>query len=138
MSKVDTDAATDTSNSTAPQVDIIFVDNRGKNNDTENPIMEAVALTGEVMSEQSSMLSNLAYSNVISSNDLSTKNLVSNQDAQNKLRLLILSKAVNQIQNNQPLQARSAMDMLTNNELAQTVTDLKAIVTTFADKKTES
>ncbi|MBS0587216.1 MAG: R body protein [Proteobacteria bacterium] len=84
------------------------------------------------------MLSNLAYSNVISSNDLSTKNLVSNQDAQNKLRLLILSKAVNQIQNNQPLQARSAMDMLTNNELAQTVTDLKAIVTTFADKKTES
>jgi len=138
MSKVDTDAATDTSNSTAPQVDIIFVDNRGKNNDTENPIMEAVALTGEVMSEQSSMLSNLAYSNVISSNDLSTKNLVFNQDAQNKLRLLILSKAVNQIQNNQPLQARSAMDMLTNNELAQTVTDLKAIVTTFADKKTES
>lgn len=135
MSKVDTDAATDTSNSTAPEVDIIFVDNRGKNDPTKGSIMEAVALTGVVMSEQPSMLSNLAYSNILSSNDLSAKSLVSNQNAQNKLRLSILSKAVNQIQNSQPLQARSAMDMLTNNELAQTVADLKAIATAFTNKK---
>lgn len=138
MSKVDTDAATDTSHSTAPQVDIIFVDNRGKNDSNKNPIKEAVALTGVVMSEQPSMLSNLAYSNILSSSDLSAKNLVSNQDAQNKLRFSILSNAVNKIQNSQPLQARSAVDMLTHNELAQTVADLKAIAMAFADKKAEN
>ena len=116
------------------EIDITIIDNSDKNSAT----VEAIALTGLAIAEQPSMLSNLAYSNTLSSNDLGVKGQVSNQNAQNKLSISILSNAVNQVQNNLPLQARSAVDVLTNNELAKTVADLKAVMAAFADKKTGS
>lgn len=124
------------------EINITIVDNSDKpiaeNDDKSSTTTEAIALTGLVIAEQPSMLSNLVYSNTLSSNDLGTKGQVFNQNAQNKLRIAILSNAINQVQNNLPLQARSAVDVLTNNELAQTITDFKAAMAAFADKKARS
>jgi hypothetical protein len=126
---------------TAPeQANITITDNRDQTGGggIDDSIIGAVAISGMAIAGQPSMLSNLAYANILSSNDLGAKNQVSNQDAQNKLRISILSRAVNRVQNLQPLQARSAVDVLTNNELAQTITDLKATMAAFAGKRREA
>ena len=86
--------------------------------------------------EQPAMLSNLAYSNTVSNTNLSHQNAVSNQQAMNELGISILGKIVNKVSDLGPLEARSAVDVLTNNELAQTITDLKASVQAFKVKTT--
>ncbi|MBV6812419.1 R body protein [Xanthomonas axonopodis pv. passiflorae] len=77
------------------------------------------------------MLSNLAYSNVLASNNLGQQNAVSNQQAVTELGIPVVAKATNSLSNIGPLEARSAVDVLTSNELAQTITDLKATVSAF-------
>ncbi|URX64742.1 R body protein [Luteibacter anthropi] len=77
------------------------------------------------------MLSNLAYSNTVASTNLSQQNAVANQQAMNELGISIVAKASNTISNLGPLEARSAVDILTNNELAQTIADLKATLQAF-------
>ena len=84
--------------------------------------------------EQPAMLSNLAYSNTIANTNLSQQNAVANQQAMNELGISIVGKTVNTVSNLGPLEARSAVDILTNNELAQTIADLKATVQAFAGK----
>lgn len=84
--------------------------------------------------EQPAMLSNLAYSNTITNTNLSQQNAVANQQAMNELGISIVGKTVNAVSNLGPLEARSAVDILTNNELAQTIADLKATVQAFAGK----
>lgn len=81
--------------------------------------------------EQPAMLSNLAYSNTITNTNLSQQNAVSNQQAMNELGISIVGKTVNTVANLGPLEARSAVDVLTNNELAQTIADLKATLQAF-------
>jgi hypothetical protein len=96
-------------------------------------IVTAVA-TGNLkaISEQPAMLSNLAYSNVVSTNNLGQQNAVSNQQAGNQLGVPLVAKATNTIANLNPMVSRSAVDVLTNNELAQTIADLKSAVEAFA------
>lgn len=89
----------------------------------------------KAISEQPAMLSNLAYSNAVSTNNLGQQNAVSNQQAGNQLGVPLVAKAVNTISNLGPMAARSAVDVLTNNELAQTIADLKAAVDAFAGPK---
>lgn len=113
------------------EVDITIVDNTGKT----DVLLEAVASTGIVVAEQAAMLTNLAYSNAVTSRDIGGKAQLANQDAQNKLRISILANAVNRVQDNHALQARSAVDVLTNNELAQAIADLKATLAAFSGKK---
>lgn len=84
--------------------------------------------------EQPAMLSNLAYSNVVQTTNLSHQNAVANQQAMNELGIAIVGKTVNKVSNLGPLEARSAVDILTNNELAQTIADLKATVQAFLPK----
>ncbi|MCH6257816.1 RebB family R body protein [Puniceicoccaceae bacterium K14] len=84
--------------------------------------------------EQPAMLSNLAYSNTVQTTNLSHQNAVSNQQAMNELGISVVGKMVNKVSNLGPLEARSAVDVLTNNELAQTILDLKAAVQAFAAK----
>ena len=84
--------------------------------------------------EQPAMLSNLAYSNTIANTNLSQQNAVANQQAMNELGISIVGKTVNKVSDLGPLEARSAVDVLTNNELAQTIADLKATIQAFAGK----
>jgi len=84
--------------------------------------------------EQPAMLSNLAYSNTIANTNLSQQNAVANQQAMNELAITIVGKTVNKVSDLGPLEARSTVDVLTNNEVAQAVLDLKAAVQTFAAK----
>jgi hypothetical protein len=83
------------------------------------------------VAEQPAMLSNLSYSNTITNTNLSQQNAVSNQQAMNELGISILGKTVNKVSDLGPLEARSAVDILTNNELAQTIADLKATIQSF-------
>ncbi|MBB1087044.1 RebB family R body protein [Lysobacter sp. SG-8] len=86
----------------------------------------------KAISEQPAMLSNLAYSNVVSSNNIGQQNAVSNQQAGNQLGTPLVAKAVNLVSDMGPLAARSAVDVLSNNELSQTIADLKSSVQAFA------
>ncbi len=101
-------------------------------------LAETVPVSGitplKSLNEQSAMLSNLAYSNVIANTNLSQQNAVANQQAMNELGISIVGKMVNTVANLGPLEARSAVDVLTDNELAQTIADLKAAVQAFSAK----
>ncbi|CAM3473149.1 hypothetical protein [Paracidovorax anthurii] len=99
----------------------------------DEQVVSAVAIGNlKAISEQPAMLSNLAYSNVVTTNNLGQQNAVSNQRAVGELGLPLVAKATNTISNIGPLEARSAVDVLTNDELAQTIADLKAVVDAFA------
>jgi hypothetical protein len=98
-------------------------------------IVSAVAIGNlKSISEQPAMLSNLAFANTVATTNLSHQNAVANQHAMNDLGLSIVAKASNTISNLGPLEARSAVDILTNNELAQTIADMKATLQAFASK----
>jgi hypothetical protein len=106
---------------------------------TSNPsLADTVTVIGlanlKSIGEQPAMLSNLAYANVIANTNLSQQNAVANQQAMNELGISIVGKTVNSLTNLGPLEARSAVDVLTDNELAQTIADLKASVRAFGSK----
>ncbi|WP_210247076.1 hypothetical protein [Aliikangiella marina] len=102
--------------------------------DLPDEIIEGVAIGNlKSISEQPAMLSNLAYSNSVTNTNLSQQNSVSNQQSMNDLVLSSTAKASNTISNLTPLEARSAVDILTNNELAQTIADLKSTLQAFSD-----
>ncbi|MBN2069311.1 MAG: RebB family R body protein [Opitutales bacterium] len=86
------------------------------------------------VAEQPAMLSNLSFSNTVANTNLSQQNAVANQQAMNELGVSILGKTVNKVSDLGPLEARSAVDILTNNELAQDMASLKASIQMFADK----
>ena len=97
-------------------------------------IIQSVAIGNlKSISEQPAMLSNLAYSNTVNNTNLSQQNAVSFQQAMNDLTLSVVAKASNTISNLTPLEARSAVDILSNNELAQTIADLKSTVQAFSN-----
>lgn len=99
----------------------------------DEEVVSAVAIGNlKAISEQPAMYSNLAYSNVVSSNNLGQQNSVSNQQAINELGISLVAKATNTVSNLQPVQARSAVDVLTNDEMAQTIADLKSSVQAFS------
>ncbi|BFO57764.1 MULTISPECIES: hypothetical protein [Comamonadaceae] len=98
----------------------------------DEQVVSAVAIGNlKAISEQPAMLSNLAYSNVVSTSNLGQQNAVSNQRAVGELGLPLVAKATNTIANIGPLEARSAVDVLTSNELAQTIADLKSVLQAF-------
>lgn len=85
----------------------------------------------KAIAEQPAMLANLAHANLIANTNLSQQNAVSNQQAMNELGIAVVAKAANTLGNLSPLEARAAVDVLTNDELAQTIADLKAAVQAF-------
>jgi len=95
-------------------------------------VVSAVAIGNlKAISEQPAMLSNLAYSNTVTNTNLSQQNAVANQQAMNELGISIVAKASNTISNLNPLEARSAVDVLTDNALADDIASLKATVEAF-------
>ena len=95
-------------------------------------VIDAVAIGNlKSISEQPAMLSNLAYSNTVTNTNLSMQNAVSNQQAMNELGISIVGKTVNKVSDLGPLEARSAVDILTNDEVAQAILDLTASIKAF-------
>lgn len=108
-----------------------------------NPISNPVAETATVVAisnlkavaEQPAMLSNLAFSNVVANTNLLQQNAVANQQAMNELGISIVGKVVNSLTNLGPVEARSAVDVLTDNALAEQIADLKAAIQAFSAKQ---
>ena len=96
-------------------------------------IRESIAI-GNVKSvaEQSSMLSNLAYANLISNVNLSQQNAVSNQQAMNQLGLTVTGKIVNLVANLSPMEAVAVVKMDTGNDIAEQMADLSASLKSFS------
>ena len=92
----------------------------------------AFPLAWTPLCQQPSMLSDLVYSNQVSSTDLAAKSQVSNQDAMNRLRHMILANAVTAVQSTGPKAARSDLTVLTSNNLTRELADLKASIAAFA------
>lgn len=103
------------------------------------PLHESLSETATVIGitnlksvgEQPAMLSNLAYSNTIANTNLSQQNAVANQQAMNELGISIVGKTVNKVSDLGPLEARSAVDVLTNDEVAQALMDIKGALQAF-------
>jgi hypothetical protein len=92
-------------------------------------IRESIAI-GNVKSvaEQPSMLSNLAYANLIANVNLAGQNAVSNQQAMNQLALTVTGKVVNLVANLSPMEAVAVVKLDTGNDIAEQISDLKAAV----------
>ena len=97
---------------------------------------ETVAAIGSIKSiaEQPAMLSNLAYANTVANTNLSQQNAVANQQAMNQLGISIVGKTVNNVANLGPLEARSAVDVLTDNSLADEIASLRSTLEAFKNK----
>ena len=106
-------------------------DSSGEDNNDRIPgsITGAIAISS-VLAEscQAGMICDLAMSNAISNMNASQQNAVSNQQNLNQVNMAISSKTASSVSKLSPLEARSAVDVLTNNELAQAIADLKATV----------
>lgn len=99
----------------------------------EPEVISAVAIGNlKAIAEQPAMLSNLAFANVVSTTNLGQQNAVANQQAVGELGISVLAKGSNTVSDLGPVEARSAVDVLTNNELAQTIADLKGTLEAFA------
>ncbi len=96
-------------------------------------IREAIAI-GNVKSvaEQSSMLSNLAYANLISNTNLAQQNAVSNQQGLNQLGVTVTGKSVNLVANLSPMEAVAAVKLDTGNDVAEQLADIKGTVQAFS------
>jgi hypothetical protein len=95
-------------------------------------IRESIAI-GNVKSvaEQPSMLSNLAYANLIANVNLAGQNAVSNQQAMNQLALTVTGKVVNLVANLSPLEAAAVVKLDTGNDVAEQLADLKGTIASF-------
>jgi hypothetical protein len=94
-----------------------------------NDIREAVAIANvKSVAEQPSMLSNLAFANLIGNVNLSQQNAVSNQQSINQLAVSVTGKAVNAVANLSPMEAVAVAKLDTGNDVAEQISDLKATV----------
>ena len=92
-----------------------------------NDIRESLAIANvKSVAEQPAMLSNLAFSNLITNNNLSQQNAVSNQQAMNQLGLTVTGKAINRVSNLSSEEAVAILKIDTGNELAVQLAELKA------------
>jgi hypothetical protein len=81
---------------------------------------------------QPAMLSNLAYSNEVANVNLSGQNAVANQQAMNSLGRAVASVAVRDAANPGPAQARSDVDVLTDDGPGQALAGLAASIASLA------
>ncbi|HYY56623.1 MAG TPA: hypothetical protein VE842_04770 [Pyrinomonadaceae bacterium] len=96
-------------------------------------IRESIAIGGFTsISGQPSSLSNLAYSNSISNNNLTQQNTVANQQAMNQVGQSVLGTTVNLVANLSPMEAVATVKLDTGNDVAQQLADLQGTVAAFA------
>jgi hypothetical protein len=90
-------------------------------------IRESVAISNiKSVGEQPSMLSNLSFSNLITNDNLSQQNAISNQQAMNQLAITVAAKATNRISDPDPRDAISINELDTGNDLAAQLAELRA------------
>ncbi|KAF1007445.1 MAG: hypothetical protein GAK28_01787 [Luteibacter sp.] len=93
---------------------------------------DAVSVAGATVAQLPAALSDLAYANQVGSTGMAARSQIANQDAMYRLRQMILADAVATVQTTSPSTARSSLTVLTSNELAREIADLKASVQAFA------
>lgn len=93
-------------------------------------VINAVDL--EANGGSSARSSNLAFGNTVVSTNLSHQNATANQQRLNQLNLATLGKTVNRVSNIQPTEARSAVDVLTSDEVASALADLASVLEAFS------
>lgn len=77
------------------------------------------------IAQQGALASNLAAANQVRNTDLARLAQAAQQQGMGPLRLAILAQAAGCLQTS-PLEARAAIEVLSGNELAQTLADLRA------------
>ena len=96
----------------------------------DNPLKQtetALAIANvKSVAEQPAMLSNLMFANNVSNTNLAQANAVSNQQNMNEVGTSVVGKVVNSITNLGPLEAMSALQILTGNEVAEELIDIKS------------
>lgn len=103
-----------------------------KDEPSGDSVAAALALGSIAVAQQPSTLSDLAYANQVSTNDLGAKSQVAHQDAMNRLRQMVLATAVTRIQEPDPTAAKADVAVLTSNAMAREIADLKASVDAFS------
>ena len=83
---------------------------------------------------QPARMTNLTQSNVVANINRSAQNAVSNQQAHAQLALTVLGKAVNNVQNLGPIEARASVDTLTDNSLTDELASLSAAIAALGGK----
>lgn len=86
------------------------------------------------VAEQPAMLSNLMFANLVANVNLTQQNAASNQQAANEVGRAVTGKVVNTVLNLGPLEAMSALQLLTGNSFAESLIDLKAAVGRLKNK----
>ena len=95
-------------------------------------ITESIAIGGALsISAQPSSLSNLAYANSIANVNLAQQNAVANQQAINQIGTTVLGVAVNMVADLDPLEAVSAVTVMTGNVVAQEMIDIEGAISGF-------
>lgn len=114
------------------ETDITSNTSKKEKKDLDDLIVESVAISGlTAISSQPSMLSNLAFSNDVANANLSEQNAIANQQAMNELGVSVTAKTAADVSKLSPKAARSAVDVLSGNEEAQAILDLKAGLSAF-------
>ena len=77
-------------------------------------------------------LVNLSQANLIQNTNLSAQNAVAHQQTANELGVTVVAKTSRLVAGLGAMQARSSVDVLSNDDLAQTIADLKGAVAAFS------
>jgi hypothetical protein len=94
--------------------------------DQINNVLELTSLNAN--GSHPARIANVAHANLTSSVNRSAQNAVANQQAHTQLNLTLVGKMTNKVQNLEPGSARSVVEILTDNDLAETLISLKAVV----------
>jgi hypothetical protein len=90
-------------------------------------IRQSVAIANvKSVAEQPAMLSNLSFSNLLNNNNLSQQNAVSFQQSMNQLAVTVTAKGINRISDLGPMEAVAVNEIISSNDLAEQIIDLKA------------
>ncbi len=97
-----------------------------------NDIRESVAIGNlKSVAEQSSMLANLTYADLLINDNLSQQNAVSNQQGMNQLGVTVTGKVNKLVSTLSPLEATASAKLDTGNDVAEQLADIKATLKTF-------
>ncbi|HEV2913201.1 MAG TPA: hypothetical protein VGX92_07785 [Pyrinomonadaceae bacterium] len=95
-------------------------------------IRQAVAISNiKTVAEQPSLLSNLAFADLISNDNLSQQNAVSNQQGMSQLAIAVSGKINNLVTSLNPLQANAQAKLDTGNDVAEQLADIKGMLNSF-------
>jgi len=95
-----------------------------------NPLSQTVTALAianiKSVAEQPAMLCNLMFGNLVNNTNLSQQNAIANQQAMYEVGRAVTGKVVNTVLALGPMEARSALQILTGNAVAEEKMDLQA------------